>query len=128
MKKLTMGVLLIISALAMQGCSAVMALNGQKEPDFSVITRGQTKAIVEAQPLKPISTEKLSNGNFVSTYQYTMGKEPSIGRAAVYVLLDGLTLFLSEIITLPMEIMMRDGEIKTIKIEYTPDGKVVKVG
>lgn len=126
MKKLTMGILLI-SVLAMQGCSAVMALNGQKEPDFSVITKGQSKAIVESQPLKAISTEKLSNGNFVSTYQYTMGKEPSAGRAAVYVLLDCVTCFISELITMPIE-MGKDGDIKFLKVEYTPDGEVVKVG
>lgn len=127
MKKLIIGAILIVSALSLQGCSAVMALGGVKEPDFSVITKGQSKAIVESQPLKPISTEKLSNGNLVSTYQYTMGKEPSAGRAAVYVLLDCVTLFISELVTMPME-MGKDGDIKFLKIEYTPDGQVVKIG
>lgn len=127
MKKIISGTLLIVSILSMQGCSAVMALNGIKEPNFSIITQGQSKAIVESQPLKPISTEKLANGNLISTYQYTMGKEPSAGRAAVYVLLDCVTLFISELVTMPIE-MGKDGDIKFLKIEYTPEGKVVKIG
>lgn len=126
MKKILFA-LSLISLLGLQGCSAVMALNGEKEPDFSTITKGQSKSLVEAQPLKPISTEKLANGNIVSTYQYTMGKEPSAGRAAVYVLLDCLTCFISEIVTMPVE-MGKQGEIKFIKIEYTPAGEVVRIG
>ena len=62
MKKMILLSVLGLSLL-MQGCSAMMALGGQKDPDFSVITRGQSKSIVESQPLKPVSTEKLSNGN-----------------------------------------------------------------
>ncbi|WP_349764371.1 hypothetical protein [Fusobacterium sp. SYSU M8D902] len=127
MKKLILSGVLILAALSMQGCSAVMALNGQKEPDFSIVTKGQSKAIVESQPLKPISTEKLANGNLVSTYQYVMGKEPSAGRAAVYVLLDCVTLFISELVTMPIE-MGKNGDIKFLKVEYTPDGQVVRVG
>lgn len=117
----------LVSLLGLQGCSAVMALNGEKEPDFSVITKGQSKSLVESQPLKPISTEKLANGNLVSTYQYTMGKEPSPGRAAVYVLLDCVTCFISELVTMPLEVG-KQGEIKFLKVEYTPNGEVVKIG
>lgn len=110
----------------MQGCSAMMALGGSKDPDFSVITKGQSKSIVESQPLKPISTEKLPNGNLLSTYNYVIGKEPSAGRAAVYVLLDMFTLFISELVTMPVE-MSKGGETRFIKVEYTPEGEVVGV-
>lgn len=126
MKKLIL-LSILSSMLLLQGCSAVMALNGKKEPDFSIISKGQSKAIVESQPLKPVSVEKLANGNLVATYQYVMGKEPSAGRAAVYVLLDCVTLFISELVTMPIE-MGKDGDIKFLKIEYTQDGEVVKVG
>lgn len=120
-------ILLIGCTLAiLQGCSAVMALNGEKEPDFKVIKKGQNKAIVESQPLKPISTEMLSNGNILSTYQYTIGNEPSAGRAGVYVLLDLLTCFISELVTMPIE-MSKNGEIRIIKIEYTPQGEIIKI-
>lgn len=127
MKKVFVLCSVLLTAILLQGCSAVMALNGEKEPNFSIITKGQSRAIVESQPLKPVSTEKLANGNMLSTYQYTLGKEPSAGRAAVYVLLDCVTCFISELVTMPIE-MGKSGEIRFIKIEYTPNGEVVKVG
>ena len=104
-----------------------MALNGEKEPNFELIKPGQNKVIVESQPLKPVSTEVLSNGNIVSTYQYTLGNEPSAGRAAVYVLLDCLTCFISELVTMPIE-MSKNGELRLIRIEYTPQGNIIKIG
>lgn len=125
MKKLVFG-LILASLGALQGCSAVMALSGEKEPNLSVITKGQSKAVVEAQPLKPFNVEKLSNGNTLATYQYTIGADPSAGRAAVYVLLDGVSLFISELITMPME-MKKKGETRLIKVEYSPNGEVVRV-
>ncbi|MGX6591922.1 hypothetical protein ACWMNP_07325 [Cetobacterium ceti] len=113
--------------ISLQGCSATMALTGDKESNLSVIQKGQNKAIVESQPLKPINTEVLKNGNIVSLYQYTMGNSPSAGRAAVYVLLDATTCFISEIVTMPIE-MSKTSEVKIIRIEYTPQGEIIKIG
>ena len=126
MKKLMIATI-VATGLVMQGCSAVMALNGEKEPNFELIKKGQNKAIIESQALKPVSTDILPSGNMVSTYQYTMGNEPSAGRAAVYVLLDCMTFFISELITMPIE-MTRNGDTKFIRVEYTPKGEVVKIG
>nr|WP_221893481.1 hypothetical protein [Cetobacterium sp. 2A] len=104
-----------------------MALNGEKEPKFELIKKGQNRAIIESQPLKPVTTDVLPNGNIVSTYQYTMGNEPSVGRAVVYVLLDCISCFISELITMPVE-LSKKGEIRFIRIEYTRDGEIVKIG
>lgn len=119
-------IFMVLVLLFLNGCSAMMALNGGKEPNLSVITKGQAKSIVESEPLKPIKVEQLSNGNFLSTYQYTVGKEPSVGRAVIYVLLDSMTLFISELVTMPIE-AGRKGTTKLITIEYTPNGEVVRV-
>lgn len=73
--------LLVCSIIVLQGCYATMALTGDREPNLSVIQKGQNKAIVESQPLKSFNTEVLKNGNIVSMYQYTMGNSPSAGRA-----------------------------------------------
>lgn len=124
MKKL---LLCLISGLILQGCSASMALSGDKAPNLEVIKKGQNKVIVESQPLKPVSSELLSNGNTVSLYQYTTGNESSAGRAGVYVLLDLVTCFLSEFVTMPIE-MSKKGELRFIKIEYTKEGEIVKIG
>lgn len=119
-------IFMVLVLLFLNGCSAMMALNGGKEPNLSVITKGQAKSIVESEPLKPIKVEQLSNGNFLSTYQYTVGKEPSVGRAVIYVLLDSMTLFISELVTMPIE-AGRKGTTKLITVEYAPNGEVVRV-
>ncbi|MGL5797197.1 MAG: hypothetical protein ACRCYT_03230 [Cetobacterium sp.] len=127
MKK-TLFITTILFSLLLQGCSAVMALNGEKEPNLEIIKKGQNKIIIESQPLKPVSTEVLSNGNIVSVYHYTMGAEASAGRAVVYVLLDCFTFFISELVTMPLEFAKKKGDLKMIRIEYTPKGEVVKIG
>lgn len=112
--------------LLLQGCSAMMALSGSQNPDFKVITKGSSKAAIESQPIKAIFTEPQKNGNTVVKYQYTVGKEPSAGRAIVYVLLDGLTLFISELFTMPAE-KAHAGTEKTVMVEYNPQGEAVRV-
>lgn len=120
--------MLILSSLLLlfQGCSAVMAMNGTERPDLSLVQIGNHRSIVESQPLRPIRTVSLENGNISSTYQYTVGNEPSYGRAAVYVLLDVVTFFISELITMPIE-AGRVGENRFIQIEYTPEGVIEKI-
>ena len=93
---------------------------------FKVITRGAPKSAIESQPIKFVSSEPQKNGNTIVKYQYTSGKEPNAGRAIVYVLLDGLTLFISELFTMPAE-MSRGGVVKTINVEYNAQGQAVRV-
>ena len=109
--------------LLLQGCSAMMALSGSQNPDFKVITKGNSKSVIESQP---IFTETQKNGNTVVKYQYTIGKEPSPVRALVYVLLDSMTLFISELFTMPAE-KAHAGTEKTIMVEYNPQGEAVRV-
>ena len=125
MKKLLFG-LCFSMFLLLQGCSAMMALSGSQNPDFKVITKGNSKSVIESQPIKPIFTETQKNGNTVVKYQYTIGKEPSPVRALVYVLLDSITLFISELFTMPAE-KAHAGTEKTIMVEYNPHGEAVRV-
>ena len=104
----------------------MMALSGDQNPDFKVITKGSSKVAIENQPIKAIFSETQKNGNTVVKYQYTIGKEPSVGRAVVYVLLDSMTLFISELFTMPAE-MAHAGTQKTIMVEYNPHGDAVRV-
>ena len=55
----------------------MMALSGDQNPDFKVITKGSSKVAIENQPIKAIFSETQKNGNTVVKYQYTIGKEPS---------------------------------------------------
>ena len=125
MKKLLFG-LCFSMFLLLQGCSAMMALSGDQNPDFKVITKGSSKAAIENQPIKAIFSETQKNGNTVVKYQYTIGKEPSVGRAVVYVLLDSITLFISELFKMPAE-KAHAGTQKTIMVEYNPHGDAVRV-
>ena len=112
--------------LLLQGCSAMMALSGSQNPDFKVITKGNSKSVIESQPIKAIFTETQRNGNTIVKYQYTIGKEPSLVRALVYILLDSMTLFISELFTIPAEKAHARTE-KTIMVEYNPQGEAVRV-
>ena len=123
-KKVILGT--ILSAFLLQGCSARMALSGSQNPDFHVVTKGNTKAVIESQPITPISTETLANGHTIVKYNYTIGKEPSAVRALVYVLLDSMTLFISELFTMPAEIG-RTGVDKNIFVEYNAQGEAIRV-
>ena len=125
MKKLLFG-LCFSMFLLLQGCSAMMALSGDQNPDFKVITKGSSKVAIENQPIKAIFSETQKNGNTVVKYQYTIGKEPSVGRAVIYVLLDSMTLFISELFTMPAE-KAHAGTEKTIMVEYNPQGDAVRV-
>ncbi len=123
-KKVILGT--ILSAFLLQGCSAMMALSGSQNPDFHVVTKGNSKAVIESQPITPISTETLANGHTIVKYNYTIGKEPSAVRALVYVLLDSMTLFISELFTMPAEIG-RTGVDKNIFVEYNAQGEAIRV-
>ena len=125
MKKLLFG-LCFSMFLLLQGCSAMMALSGSQNPDFKVITKGNSKSVIESQPIKAIFTETQRNGNTIVKYQYTIGKEPSLVRALVYILLDSMTLFISELFTMPAEKAHARTE-KTIMVEYNPQGEAVRV-
>ena len=112
--------------LLLQGCSAMMALSGSQNSDFKVITKGNSKSVIESQSIKAIFTETQRNGNTIVKYQYTIGKEPSLVRALVYILLDSMTLFISELFTMPAEKAHARTE-KTIMVEYNPQGEAVRV-
>lgn len=56
MKKLLFG-LCFSMFLLLQGCSAMMALSGDQNPDFKVITKGSSKVAIENQPIKAIFSE-----------------------------------------------------------------------
>ena len=112
--------------LLLQGCSAMMALSGSQNPDFKVITKGNSKSVIESQPIKAIFTETQRNGNTIVKYQYTIGKEPSLVRALVYILLDSMTLFISELFTMPAE-KAHARTKKTIMVEYNLQGEAVRV-
>ena len=98
-----------------------MALSGSKDPDLSVLRVGASRGEVELQ-LGPAMNDIIQpNGNHYCTYQYSLGNEPSVGRAIGHGVMDVLTLGLWEVLGTPIEGVAANTEVHTVVIEYGPD-------
>lgn len=86
-------------------CSVGLALDGEKQPDLSVLKVGAEKTQIEGQLGPPKSEAMLAEGRTQSTYVYDVGNEPSGGRAALHAGMDVLTLGLWELFGTPLEAM-----------------------
>ncbi|MBN9413181.1 MAG: hypothetical protein J0H12_04575 [Candidatus Paracaedimonas acanthamoebae] len=95
--------LITLSLLTLEGCSVGMALNGEKEPDLSVIRQGITKTEVDIQLGDPVSVEALDKGWKKCIYSYSVGDESSAGRAIGHGVMDVLTLGIWEVVGTPIE-------------------------
>jgi len=84
-------------------CSVGLALDGEKQPDLSVLKVGAEKATIERELGPPKGEAQLADGRTQSTYVYEVGNEPSAGRAAVHAGMDVLTLGLWEVVGTPLE-------------------------
>lgn len=70
------------AALLAGGCSVYMAAAGDEEPNLSNVHRGATRGEIEMALGQPKSLSTQANGDTVATYEYTVGNEPSTGRAS----------------------------------------------
>ena len=96
-------VLLLVLMTTISACSVVAAGTGSPEPDFTRITVGTTRAIVEQELGSALSTEAEA-GFQKSVYTYKLGDKPAAGRALGYLALDIITLAFAEYILFPLEI------------------------
>jgi cell division septation protein DedD len=90
-------------SLMLGACSVGLAMNGEEDPDLSVVKRGTTRANVESEIGKPIKTVRLANGTKADVYAYEVGNEPSIARAFGHAVADVFTLGIWEVAGTPME-------------------------
>ena len=67
----------------LSGCSIVMALHGNKEPDFEHIRIGDTKEALDFEFDQPGTSKDLGDGKTEVTYKYEKGNSPNPGRAGV---------------------------------------------
>ena len=105
------------------GCSVVMALSGNQQPDFKAFKIGSSRQVVEFQLGEPISSEPLGNGQKRDTYRYEMGNSPNGHRALMNLWIDLGTFLLWEIPATIAEAAM--GEDKETSIVYSADDRVV---
>ena len=117
--------LLVLTVLALTGCSVGMAMSGKKEPNLGVVRVGQTRGVVELELGSPIKTVSLPDGNRLDVYEYEIGNEPSAGRAIGHGVMDVLTLGLWEVVGTPIEGFQ--GDKNRLSIAYTKEDKVLSV-
>lgn len=126
MKKNIMNLLVSCACLSLSACSVGMALNGQKDPDMSVVKKGAYRPDVELQLGEPIKTSKQADGTTAALYEYEVGNEPSAGRAVAHGAMDVLTLGLWEVVGTPVE--LATGDKHKISVLYDQQDHVVKYG
>lgn len=118
--------LLLALPLVLTGCSVYMAAAGDKEPNLGAFNVGSSRGQVEAQLGNAKTTTTLPNGDREDLYQYTIGNEPSAGRAIGHGAADVLTLGLWEVLGTPIEAGSQ-GTKKEIRIEYNAQNIVTKI-
>jgi len=103
MKTLMFLSVVIVVLIAQGGCSVGMAMSGEKDPDLSVLRVGESRGVVETQLKKSLRERTDSSGYTYVTYEYSLGNEPSAGRAIAHGVMDVLTLGLWEVAGTPIE-------------------------
>lgn len=115
--------ILISCALLLTACSVGMALDGQRDPDISVVKREVHRADIEAQLGAPIRVTSQPNGQTTAVYKCEVGNESSPGRAVAHGVMDVLTLGIWEIVGTPIERFK--GDTITMVVTYDREERVV---
>lgn len=116
----------LVFVLLLNGCSVYMAASGHKEPDLGAFSIGSTRAQVEAQLGNAKGSETIEGGARRDLYEYTLGNEPSAGRAVAHGAADVLTLGLWEVIGTPVEAGSQ-GDKKQIRVVYDENDRVKSI-
>jgi hypothetical protein len=118
-------VLVLGLVLVHSGCSALLVLSGKATPNLGVIRVGSTRAEVEAQLGRPISSATDDSGRNSVLYEYQRGNDPEPERAIIHGLLDAFSLGLWELAGVTIE--AAQGSAHRIIVMYGRDGRVVAI-
>lgn len=112
-------------AFALTGCSVVMALNGNPEPNFGAFEIGSSRQQVELQLGKPVSSQSREDGKKEDVYRYEMGNSPNGHRALMNLYIDLYTIGIWELPATIVEARM--GHYEESRIVYGPDDRVLEI-
>ena len=96
---------LIASLGILPGCSTIMAMSEPDPVHYRRILPGEYRSEVIETLGEPTASYKTTKGNTFDEFEFVNGKEDTnkMVRAVGYAVLDLLTLFISELFTVPLE-------------------------
>ena len=112
--------------LSCDGCSVYMAASGTKEPNLANVHRGASRTDIEVALGQPKSINPQQDGQTAAIYEYTVGDEPSKGRAVGHGVMDVLTFGLSEVVGTPIEALNRGDKVK-VNVLYDKNGNALDI-
>ena len=109
---------------AFPGCAAITAIRQPGKKNLQVLNGGTARENVITYLGAPISSEE-KDGKRTDLYEYVQGYSggAKATRAVCHLALDGLTLFIWELIGWPAE-MIFNGEKNTVKVTYDKNDRV----
>lgn len=113
----------VLSSVLLSACSVGMALNGQNEPNTSVVKKEAHRSDIEMQFGQPINVSTHTDGKITAVYEYEVGRESSPGRAVAHGVMDVLTLGIWEVVGTPVEVYK--GDKMNVIVTYDQNGRVV---
>ena len=116
----------LITALSSSGCSVYMAAKGDEEPNLTNVHRGASRGEIEMALGKPKNMTTDGDGKLTAIYEYTVGNEPSTGRAVGHGVMDVLTFGLWEVVGTPIEAINQGDKIK-VTVLYDKDGNALDI-
>ena len=119
------GIFFVLYLFSMTGCSVIMALNGEPEPDFDLIKVGLTRSEAEGQLGKPIHSELTRAGLKKDSYEFERGDPPNGHRALMNLYIDLATIGLWEFPGTIIEAMM--GEDQTTILTYSSNDRIQQI-
>jgi hypothetical protein len=116
----------LFATLSCGGCSVYMAASGSKEPNLANVHRGASRSDIEVALGQPKSINPQQGGQTAAVYEYTVGDEPSKGRAVGHGVMDVLTFGLWEVVGTPIEALNRGDKVK-VNVLYDKDGNALDI-
>jgi hypothetical protein len=126
MRRASIAVCLMAVLFSSSGCAVYMAAAGDEEPNISNVRRGASRGEIEMALGQPKSLVTDPNGQLAATYEYTVGNQPSTGRAIGHAVLDVLTLGGWELIGTPIEAFNQGDKVK-VTVHYDDAGNATEI-
>ena len=114
-------IVMSLMCLCLTGCSAIMALSGEREANLSTLKIGQHRQEVILHLGQPAKTLSKETGR-IDEFKLQRGNAPSAGRAVGHLFMDAITFGFWEIIGVPIEAI--GSSSMTLTIEYNEEDRV----